>query len=85
MRFIEGRAGLEDSPASGNPTELRCNKSTQKLEEEKMLMGVFLFASTVPVSVMAVRAYTACFTQLPPQACYLKSFSVHIELIVFPL
>lgn len=53
---------------SGNPTELRCNKSTQKLEEEKMLMGVFLSASTAPLSVRAVRVYTARFTQIPPQA-----------------
>lgn len=74
MRFIEEGAGLEESPVSGNPTEFRCNKSTQKLEEEKMLMGVFLFASTVPQSVRAVRACRACFTQLQPPACCFKSF-----------
>lgn len=79
VRFIEGKAGLEDGPASGNPKELCCNKSTQKLEEEKMLMGVFLSASAVPWSVRAVRAYRACLTLV----CYFKSSSLHVELTVF--
>lgn len=46
-------------------------------------MGVFLFASTVTRSVMAVSTYRACLTQFQPPACSLKSFSVHIELTVF--
>lgn len=35
MRFIKGRAGLEDSPASGNPSKLCCNKSTQSWRRRK--------------------------------------------------
>lgn len=46
-------------------------------------MGDFLFASTVPHSVMAVSTYRACLTQLQPPACNLKSFSLHMELTVF--
>lgn len=61
---------MEESPASGNPTESRCNKSTQKLEEEKLLMGVFLHASPAPPSVWAVRA---SLTQLQPFARNLKT------------
>lgn len=40
-----------------------------------MLMGVFLFASSVPESVMAVSAYREFCTQLQPPACHLKSLS----------
>lgn len=74
LQFLHTCGGLcaEDIPASGNPTDLGCNKSTQKLEEEKLLMGVFVFVSTVPQSVMAVSTYRRCLASSLP---FQKRFS----------
>lgn len=81
-----GRIWSEDSPASGNPRELHCDKSTQKPEEE-MLMGVFLPASSVLWSERAVcrgsaaMFYTvaACGVLFPTEVAVLTSHLIPVN------
>lgn len=54
--FLVIKGALENGPESGNPRELKCNKSARKLEEEeKVLVGICLRAFTVAFSVWPVR------------------------------
>lgn len=81
--LLKGGLVWRKAQHQGIPQSSVAINQLKKPEEEKMLMGVFLFASTVPWSVGTVRAHGACFTQLQPPACYLRSFSFPIELTVF--